>query len=432
MQELLNQHSSRSRFPSVDTHQTHIRPSINTSMPLQRIGEQTIGRSSTEPPLANRRPRDSNNSGRVSKRGRKSCKDDVQRGESSSSAQQKKIDLPKESDGSVAVDLPQTRKFAHFFALLLKTVYGTDASECKYEIIVKRLHYGTYSLHVWQSLPILELKLLISCLSGVIPELQRLLFHGRALEDDKVVSDYRILLCLSSLLLFMCSCFLFSEKWISLNELIQDVQQGHTLYLVTRTRLSQTESSNAVADPILRRQRFRVDVGDTFNFSLASDDNSNLGLAKSLRCEHFSFIGQDTPNESLSRYSYHTTGRLYDTPVVMPDSYTFISGYLNFLRQYLNGACGSCKSYRFIIPKIARIFQSFALFKTRRSQMQTSTREGNIPVATNAPRNVEITRHVRVGFLWPSPSSQQHVSSLQVATEEEELEDPDLEDEMSE
>lgn len=48
--------------------------------------------------------------------------------------------------------------------------------------------------------------------------------------------------------------------------------------------------------------------------------------------------------------------------------------------------------------------------------MQTSTGEGNIPVATTAPRNAEITRHVGVGFLWPSPSSQ-HVSSPQVATE---------------
>lgn len=94
-------------------------------------------------------------------------------------------------------------------------------------------------------LPILALKLQIACVSGVIPELQRLLFRGRVLKYDQLLSDYRILPFFLALYLMLLCFFFFFQKRVSLNELIQDIEQGHTLYFVVRPRLSQRASSNA-------------------------------------------------------------------------------------------------------------------------------------------------------------------------------------------
>ncbi|ESQ41061.1 hypothetical protein EUTSA_v10016005mg [Eutrema salsugineum] len=155
-----------------------------------------------------------------------------------------------------------------------------EASQCPPELIeihIKRLRSETYTLRVDRSvrllflnlfiaISIVELKERIADLSGVISGLQHLLFRGRVLNNDHQLSDY-----------------------------LQDVEGGHTLYMVVIPpipQLSRSPSSNAA---VVRTAREASVYG----------------------CDHASLI---------------------------PDALSLVSAYLNHLRREFAANCNNSQT----------------------------------------------------------------------------------------
>ncbi|KAL5702994.1 hypothetical protein ACHQM5_028141 [Ranunculus cassubicifolius] len=70
---------------------------------------------------------------------------------------------------------------------------SADNSESTVSINVKTLESQVYSLQVNRNMPIPALKEKVASETGVPAEQQRLIFRGKVLKDDQMLSGYRIL-----------------------------------------------------------------------------------------------------------------------------------------------------------------------------------------------------------------------------------------------
>ncbi|XP_038700064.1 ubiquitin-like domain-containing protein CIP73 isoform X1 [Tripterygium wilfordii] len=69
---------------------------------------------------------------------------------------------------------------------------GAERSETTIEIKIKTLDSQTYTLRVDKQMTVPALKERIASVTGVLSEQQRLIFHGRVLKDDQLLSAYHV------------------------------------------------------------------------------------------------------------------------------------------------------------------------------------------------------------------------------------------------
>ncbi|KAF9621499.1 hypothetical protein IFM89_021803 [Coptis chinensis] len=102
---------------------------------------------------------------------------------------------------------------------------NTETSESIVEINIKTLDSQIYRFRVDRNIPVPSLKEKVASQSGVPVEQQRLIFRGKVLKDDHLLSEKSSFSSLSKR--FSSSFLWFPDKYL-------DVEGGHTLHLVVR------------------------------------------------------------------------------------------------------------------------------------------------------------------------------------------------------
>ncbi|KAK4348892.1 hypothetical protein RND71_031647 [Anisodus tanguticus] len=111
------------------------------------------------------------------------------------------------------------------------------SSESTVELNIKTLDSQTYTFNVDKNMQVSALKDKIASQIGVPVEQQRLIFRGKVLKDNHLLSEYRFSV--------RCSVYVHLGSYISLEGVHVDVENGDTLHLVLRQSQSQPSSGSS-------------------------------------------------------------------------------------------------------------------------------------------------------------------------------------------
>ncbi|CAN1163219.1 Ubiquitin-like domain-containing protein CIP73 [Linum perenne] len=117
-----------------------------------------------------------------------------------------------------------------------------ETSDSSVQLNVKTLDSQVYSFQVDKKMTVAAFKEKIAGQIGVPVNQQRLIFRGRVLKDDHLLSEYRILVSVQ----FSVLPFFLLNNYCSLLLNVQEVENGHTLHLVAR-QSAQTQPSSEMS-----------------------------------------------------------------------------------------------------------------------------------------------------------------------------------------
>ncbi|KAG6512167.1 hypothetical protein ZIOFF_030262 [Zingiber officinale] len=224
-----------------------------------------------------------------------------------------------------------------------------ESSDSTIQINVKSLDSQIYTFSLNRDTPIPSLKEKVASASGIPVEQQRLIFRGKVLKDDHLLSDYRILY------------FLFLVRYLGCGTK-HYLEDGHTLHLVARPVEAQTQSGT-------------VSGGQSHNNDQGTDSSTNSPPNRIGQVSHSVVLG--TVNISDQREGMGLLpdiGRVVgavlqsigagilspaganNTPsvaVVIPDSLRTLSDYINRMELILqnSGSQSSAPSNTQNIPR---------------------------------------------------------------------------------
>ncbi|KAF3591143.1 hypothetical protein DY000_02026059 [Brassica cretica] len=270
-------------------------------------------------------------------------------------------------------------------------VMASQCASAMVDINIKTLDSQTHTLRVDKCVPVPALKEQIASVTGVVTEQQRLICRGQVMKDDQLLSAYH-------------------------------VEDGHTLHMVVRqpiSPLSEGLTGNA-ADPAASAgdqpssQRSRVLVG-SFNIDQADGVYSDLGQIVSAVLGSLGISntegggngmeGIDSMGPLLESLTRSSGGRSVTpneadqtstplassqpavfTPLVIPDSLSTLSEYLNHLRQEFAANGSNANNLQVPVNSMGNVQES-----------ASTTGESRIPRPSHLAEVLQSTRQLLTG-----------------------------------